>query len=172
MAIHETRRLKLVPFTLELRKAVLADKHQLTKLLDVRVPDTWPGPDLAEALPLFAEAQEKQPDAPILDGIIVHKEEQTIVGDIGFLGPPDEKGRIEIGYSIVPEYRNQGYATEMACHLIAWALGQPCVSSVIANCLDNNFSSIKVLEKVGMRRLSRDGNIIRWEILNPDFHIE
>lgn len=171
MATHETRRLKLVPFTLELKKAVVADKQQLTELLHVCVPDAWPGQDLAEALPLFIAAQEKQP-TPVLDGIIVHKEDQTIIGDIGFLGPPDAAGRIEIGYSIVPEYRNQGYATEMACHLIAWGLSQPCVSSVVASCLDDNFGSIKVLEKVGMRRLSRDGNMLKWEIINPSFHIE
>jgi RimJ/RimL family protein N-acetyltransferase len=172
MAIHETRRLKLVPFTLELKKAVLSDKHQLADLLEVRVPDTWPGPDMAEALPLFISALEQHPSTPILDGIIVHKEDQSIIGDIGFMGPPDESGRIEIGYSIIPEYRNQGYATEMACHLIAWGLSQPCVSSVVASCLDNNLGSIKVLEKVGMSRLSPDGNMLKWEIQNPSFHIE
>lgn len=172
MAIHETRRLKLIPFTLELKKAALSDKHRLAELLELHVPDAWPGPDMVEALPVFIAELEAHPSLPILDGLIMHKEDQVIIGDIGFMGPPDEAGRIEIGYSIIPEYRNQGYATEMACHLIAWGLSQPCVSSVIASCLDSNLGSIKVLEKVGMRRLSADGNMLKWEIPNPSFHIE
>ncbi|MEO7021822.1 MAG: GNAT family N-acetyltransferase [Ktedonobacteraceae bacterium] len=165
MTIHETRRLKLIPFTLELKRAVLADKKQLSELLgNVRAPDTWPGPDIAEALPFFISQLEKQPSAPVWDGIIVHKEDQVIIGDMGFMGPPDATGRVEIGYSIIPEYRNQGYATEMACHLIAWGLNQSGVTSVVASCSDNNLSSIKVLEKAGMRRLSPDGNLLKWEI--------
>lgn len=164
MAAHETRRLKLIPFSLELKKAVVADKKQLVELLGVRVPDSWPGPDMAEAMPFFIAEMEKNPAAPVWDGIIVHKEHEAIIGDMGFMGGPDATGRVEIGYSIVPEYRNQGYATEMACHLISWALLQPGVSSVVAECLDNNVGSIKVLEKVGMRRLRADGDMLKWEI--------
>lgn len=164
MTEHETRRLKLIPFTLALKKTVLTDKHQLAALLHVDVPESWPGPDIAEALPFFISLLEKRPYEPVWDGIIVHKEDRKIIGDMGFKGPPDETGRVEIGYSIIPEYRNQGYATEMACHLIAWALQQPGVTSVIAECLHNNLGSIKVLEKAGMQRTALDGELLKWEI--------
>ena len=164
MTEHETRRLKLIPFTLELKKAALTDKQQIATCLQVRVPENWPGPDIAEALPFLITRLEKQPYTPVWDGIIVHKEDQAIIGDMGFKGPPDETGRVEIGYSIIPEYRNQGYATEMACRLIAWALQQPGVTSVIAECLHNNLGSIKVLEKAGMQRTALDGELLKWEI--------
>ncbi len=164
MPVHETRRLKLIPFSLELKKAALTDKDRLAELLGVRVPDSWPGLDMAEALPFFIAEMEKHADAPVWDGIIIHKEDNIVIGDMGFKSGPDEYGRVEIGYSIIPEYRNQGYATEMACHLIAWAWQQPGVTSVVAECLDNNLGSIKVLEKVGMRRLPPEGNLLRWEV--------
>lgn len=167
MTGHETRRLKLIPFTLPLKKAALADKQQLAARLAVRVPDNWPGPDIAEALPFLIAEAGKQPYAPVWDGLIVHKEDQVVIGDMGFKGPPDATGRVEIGYSIIPEYRNQGYATEMACHLITWALRQPGVSSVVAECLNNNVGSIRVLEKAGMRRLSPSGDMLHWERQKP-----
>src|SRR4051812_17558170 len=37
-----------------------------------------------------------------------------VVGSIGFHGPPDEEGKLEIGYRVDPGYRNQGYARESA----------------------------------------------------------
>ena len=37
---------------------------------------------------------------------------RRVVGSIGFHGPPDEQGRLEIGYSVDPPYRRQGYARE------------------------------------------------------------
>lgn len=163
MPIHETRRLKLIPFSLELKKATITDRDRLAELLGVRVPDSWPGPDMAEALPFFISEMETQADGAIWDGVIIHKEDGILIGDMGFKGRPDEYGRVEIGYSIIPEYRNQGYATEMICHLIAWAWQQPGVTTVVAECLDNNFGSIKVLEKAGMRRLPPEGNILKWE---------
>lgn len=163
MTGHETRRLKLIPFTLLLKRVALAEKRQLGAHLAVRVPDNWPGPDITEALPFMIAEMEKRPSAPVWDGIIVHKEDQVIIGDMGFKGPPDVTGRVEIGYSIIPEYRNQGYATEMACHLITWALQQSGVTSVVAECLNNNVGSIKVLEKAGMKRLPPEGDLLKWE---------
>lgn len=164
MPTHETRRLKLIPFSLELKKAALTDKDKLAELLDVRVPASWPGPDLAEALPFFISLMTKHPSSSAWDGLIIHKVDNIIIGDMGFKGGPDAVGRLEIGYSITPEYRNQGYATEMACHLIAWALQQPGVTSVVAECLDNNLGSIKVLERAGMHRQAHESHMLKWEI--------
>jgi RimJ/RimL family protein N-acetyltransferase len=35
-----------------------------------------------------------------------------VIGDIGFRGPPDAAGIVEIGYSVVAGRRRRGYATE------------------------------------------------------------
>jgi ribosomal-protein-alanine N-acetyltransferase len=94
--------------------------------------------------------------------LIIHKRELVIVGDVGFLGGPQD-GIAEIGYSIVPEYRNQGYATEAALYLIHWALQQREIRRVTAQCLDSNLGSIKVLQKIGMRQFASDGSMLCWE---------
>jgi RimJ/RimL family protein N-acetyltransferase len=165
----ETKRLQLVPFSLELKKAALMDRARLVEMLGVDVPGHWPGPDLAEALPFFIENMEKAPSEPAWDWIAIQKSDQAVIGDIGFIGGPDQDGVVEIGYSIVPEYRNRGYATEMASGLITWAFQGTGIKVVTAACLDDNIGSIKVLEHVGMRRLEPDGNMLKWEIRKEDW---
>jgi [ribosomal protein S5]-alanine N-acetyltransferase len=164
MHILETQRLKLLPFTLELKKATLAERARLREMLEVEFPDSWPGADLLEALPLFIEAMEQDPAGLVWDGIIIHKAERIAIGSIGFHGGPDEAGMVEIGYNIIPAYQGQGYATEMARRVIAWASQTPGIEVITAQCLDDNIGSIRVLEKVGMRRLAPEGNKHKWEI--------
>jgi RimJ/RimL family protein N-acetyltransferase len=160
----ETKRLRLIPFSLELKKAAMNDRVRLVEMLGVYVPEHWPGPDMVEALPFFVENMEKAPSEPAWDWIAIHRSGQGVIGGIGFMAGPDKDGVVEVGYDIVPEYRNKGYATEMARSLIAWALQETGIKVVTATCLDANIGSIKVLEKVGMRRLEPEGNMLKWEI--------
>ena len=160
----ETQRLKLHPFTLELKKVTLVERARLTEMLGVAIPDAWPGADLLEALPFFIETMEHDPTGRVWDGIIIHKADQIAIGGIGFHGPPDEAGRVEIGYNIIPAYEGQGYATEMARRVIGWAFQTPGIQVITAECLDDNIGSIRVLEKVGMRRLATEGNKLKWEL--------
>ena len=164
MQILETRRLKLLPFTLELKKATLAERATLAEMLEVEIPDAWPGADLLDALPFFIEVMEKDPAGLVWDGVIIHKAEQIAIGGIGFHGGPDEAGTVEIGYNIIPAYEGQGYATEMARRVIDWAFHTPNIQVITAECLDDNIGSIRVLEKVGMRRLTPEGNMLKWEL--------
>ena len=160
----ETPRLKLLPFTLELKQVTLSERARLPELLGVAVPDAWPGADLLEALPHFIEAMEQEPTRQVWDGIILHKADQVAIGGIGFHGPPDEAGRVEIGYNIIPDYEGQGYATEMARRVIDWAFQTPGIQVITAECLDDNIGSIRVLEIVGMCRLAAEGNKLKWEL--------
>ena len=164
MHILETQRLKLLPFTLELKKATLAERARLTEILEAEIPEDWPGADLLEALPFFIQALEKDPVGLIWDSIIIHKAEQIAIGGIGFHGGPDEAGMVEIGYNIIPAYEGQGYATEMARRVIDWAYHTPGILVITTECLDDNIGSIRVLEKVGMRRLAPEGNMLKWEL--------
>lgn len=164
MQILETQRLKLLPFTLELKKATLAERATLARMLEVEIPDAWPGSDLLDALPFFIEVMEKDPAGPVWDGIIIHKAGQIAIGGIGFHGGPDEAGMVEIGYNIIPAYEGQGYATEMARRVIDWAFQTPGIQTITAECLDDNLGSIRILEKVGMRRLTPEGPLLKWEL--------
>jgi ribosomal-protein-alanine N-acetyltransferase len=164
MELLETPRLKLLPFTLELKKVTLTERARLAEMLGGAIPDAWPGADMLEALPHFIEAMEQDPTGQVWDGIILHKADQVAIGGIGFHGPPDEAGRVEIGYNIIPAYEGQGYATEMARRVIDWAFQMPGIQVIPAECLDDNIGSIRVLEKVGMRRLAAKGHTLEWEL--------
>nr|BBH87406.1 N-acetyltransferase [Thermosporothrix sp. COM3] len=163
----QTARLQFVPYSLELKKATLSDREQVERALGVRVPAHWPEPDFREALPFFIGLMEQDASGAIWDGIIIHTADQQVIGDMGFKGGPDEQGQIEIGYSILPEYRQRGYATEMAQALMDWAFRHLDITAIVAECLHDNYASIKVLEKLGMQRQSADGELLKWKRENP-----
>jgi len=59
----------------------------------------------------------------------------------------------------------------MAHRLIAWAFQEKGIKIATAACLDDNVGSIKVLEKVGMRRLVPEGNMLKWEIRQEEWGV-
>ena len=83
------------------------------------------------------------------------------MGDIGFLGPPDD-GRVEIGFSVIPDRRRRGYASEAARRLVAWALEQPEIREVVARSDADNEASARTLAAVGFTRLDELDGTIRW----------
>ena len=90
--------------------------------------------------------------APFGVWVIVERATGTVVGDIGFMGPPDDRATVEIGYSVVPDRRRRGYATEAARAMVGWALRRPDVNAVVAGCDEDNVASIRTLERTGFDR--------------------
>ncbi|MDD4851175.1 MAG: GNAT family N-acetyltransferase [Gemmiger sp.] len=77
------------------------------------------------------------------------------IGGIGFKGPPDAAGRVELGYGIDLPYQGNGYATEAVQALVNWCWQQPGVAQVLAQTEPGNATSQRVLAKCGF---VRDGN--------------
>src|SRR5688500_6745383 len=117
-------------------------------------------------MPMVVEGRRKDPFSAEWMRLIAHTADRTVIGDIGFIEPPDAEGNVEFGYSIVPEYRGKGYATEAARAIIEWAFKQLGVKRVTADCLNDNYASIRVLEKAGMRQIEPQGDLLRWERVN------
>jgi RimJ/RimL family protein N-acetyltransferase len=61
--------------------------------------------------------------------------------------------RREIGFSVIPEARGRGYATEIAQALVANAFDQPGVQVVNARTADSNVPSARVLLRCGFHRV-------------------
>ena len=57
-----------------------------------------------------------------------------------------------IGYSVHPEFRGRGYATEILETLTAWALARPEVDVVRATIRPDNEPSLRVAAKAGYER--------------------
>ena len=66
----------------------------------------------------------------------------------GYFGPP-AGGSVEIGYSVIPEARERGYATELVEALVTRAFECDDVQRVIAHTSDSNIGSTRVLAKCG-----------------------
>jgi len=56
---------------------------------------------------------------------------------------------VEIGYSVLPSFRVQGYATEAVERLVWWAFSHHHVVEVVAETLPHLRQSIRVMEKNG-----------------------
>ena len=95
--------------------------------------------------------------------MIIHKADQQVIGSMGCKSPPDDLGQVEIGYDIVPAYQGQGYATEIGHAFLNRLLEQSSVTRITAECLAENFASIRVLEKLGMKRTAANLDMIHWE---------
>jgi [ribosomal protein S5]-alanine N-acetyltransferase len=94
---------------------------------------------------------------------VIEKETGRIIGDIGFKGKPVDQ-TVEIGYGIIPSAQGLGYATEAVNGIIDWALSTNLVSNVVAECLDDNIASVKVLEKLGFDRTGTDEKMLKWKL--------
>jgi RimJ/RimL family protein N-acetyltransferase len=159
----ETGRLTLVAADAELLRALCdRDADRAEGLLGAAVPAGWPGDELAGILP---DALERVTVDPATIGygawVVVGRDPRTVVGSAGFIAPPDD-GTIELGYGIHPVHRGRGYATAAAAALVRWGLHRDDVRRVTAECDDTNAASIRVLEKIGMRRLHTRGGTIAW----------
>ena len=71
----------------------------------------------------------------------------VLCGSVGFKGPPNEAGMVEIGYSLLPDYQGHGLASEMVRGLIDWALRQSKVRVIEAETAPDNHPSIRVLNE-------------------------
>ena len=154
----------LVALTPPLARAALEDRARLGRMIGARVPETWPGADFARMLPRIAEGVEQTSSWAEPTRLAVHAADETLIGETGFHGPPDGSGTVEVGYSIVPAYRGRGFATEATRALIRACLARPEVRRIIAECLDDNLASLRVLEKLGMRRVGSAGGTLRFEM--------
>jgi [ribosomal protein S5]-alanine N-acetyltransferase len=166
VATLETSRLRLLPLDLKRARAALMGRAELARLIGAQVPEAWPNDAFSEALPVIAKFLEGDPTYAAWTRLVVHQVDRILIGEVGFKSKPDRAGKVEIGYGIVPAYRRRGYASEAAEALIAWAFAQG-VRRVTAECLADNLGSIRVLGKLGMRRLERSGDMLYWALTRP-----
>ena len=156
----ETDRLLLRPITAAAAAALAACDPVGAELLGATIPTDWPHPNLLDFLPVLAAAGDAV--LPFGAWAIVERATNEVVGDIGFHGPPDDGGRVEIGYAVVSLRRLRGYASEALAALVRWAGGQPGVTEVTARCEPSNGGSIRTLERGGFERLGERDGLIEW----------
>jgi RimJ/RimL family protein N-acetyltransferase len=98
---------------------------------------------------------------------IILRETGEVIGDIGFHGPPDEAGTVEIGYSVVEQYRGRGLAGESAVAVCGLAWSRLEVTRIIAQTEEGNAASAGVLRHAGFREDGVAGGLRNFSLDRP-----
>ena len=93
---------------------------------------------------------------------VIRRADGCIIGDVGFMGPPDETGAVSVGCAIAEDAREQGYATEALAALLEWVRGQSGLTCVLADTTRSNIASQRLLERVGLHRIGEDGELLYY----------
>ena len=88
---------------------------------------------------------------------------EVVIGDLGTFGPPDDEGRVEIGYGLAGPFRGRGLGTEAVRLLVDWLAGQPEVRVVTASVEVGNEPSRRLLARLGFALTGESGGHWRFE---------
>jgi [ribosomal protein S5]-alanine N-acetyltransferase len=146
-----TDRLNLVPMSLELMEALeRGDVESAQQLVGYRIPADWPqvmGSVLRFRIPLARS----RPDAVplLLLAMVLRAEPEVVVGRLGFHGPVDEDGMLEIGYEVFPAFRRRGYGREAVSGMFRSAQEDPAVLRFRASVRPDNAPSRNLVTSLG-----------------------
>jgi [ribosomal protein S5]-alanine N-acetyltransferase len=100
--------------------------------------------------------------------------DDEMVGHAGFHGPPGRNAQndaemVEIGYTIYPQHRRRGYATEAARALIGWARAEHGVRRFLFSISPENEPSLAIARRLGFTEVGRhwdeeDGEELEFEL--------
>jgi ribosomal-protein-alanine N-acetyltransferase len=173
LRVVETSRLVLVAANAELVKGDLKGTETLGNMLEAEVPENWP-PELydREAMEYALRMLEDTTAPGWSFWYMLLRTESTpkVVGICGFKGRPDAAGSAEIGYSVISQFRNQGYATEAVDRLVRWAFSHQTVQEISAETLPYLQSSIRVMKKNGFEFTGAGSElgVVRYAVQRPD----
>jgi len=86
--------------------------------------------------------------------LVFERSIECLVGFAGFLG--SEEGTPSLVYGVHPDCWGNGYAMEAARIVLSYALEKLRIPKVRADVDEPNIASVRVLEKLGMRRTGRE----------------
>jgi RimJ/RimL family protein N-acetyltransferase len=114
-------------------------------------------------------------DAPWLLRAILLRTAEGVRQGIGYLNfhaGPDERGMVEVGYTLLPEARGQGYAIEAVRASFDWATSVHGIHRFRASVTPDNERSLNLINKLGFRQTgeqwdAEDGLELVFELERP-----
>lgn len=151
-----SQRLDLESMSPAFLDALLAGhRDQAQKLLGARVPDEWPDEHDEHFLRLRLGQMERDPNVQewLVRALVLREPRPVMIGHAGFHGQPGVNGperarALEVGYTVFPDHRGQGYATEAVLALMGWARGRG-IDHFIASVGPGNEPSLTIVRKLG-----------------------
>jgi RimJ/RimL family protein N-acetyltransferase len=142
---------------LYLRRLLMPDSHQFfTYRSDPLVYEyeLW-RPQSPEEIHLFIERQsDLLPNTPDtwFQMAVCDLLTETMVGDCGLHFLDKDSFQVEVGFTIYPPYQGQGYAVEIVRALLEYLFSTLRKHRVFASVDPRNIRSIRVLERLGLRK--------------------
>jgi len=163
----QTQRLNLIPLTLEQLQLFLTDLHRLEDEVGFAIDRDNDNDTARRAINIKISKMGNADPAQhpwFTYWLIVIAGKSMGAGMAGFKGSPNEKGKVEIGYGLAPQFRRRGFTTEAVEALIEWAFQHQECLAIQANTDPLNIVSQRVLEKVGMTLVQKTDEALFWRI--------
>ena len=119
---------------------------------------SWTPPyTLDQATAFLHEMERAQAGAPgtWYQVAIERQDRPGLIGDCAFQVRADDERQAQIGFTLSPTSQKQGYATEAVTGLLNVLFGKMRLHRVTATCDVENEASVRLLERLGMRREAR-----------------
>lgn len=153
-------RLDLIPLSPDfLNASIKDDLESASQLIDLVIPKDW-----LEAKWVMEIRLSQLHGDPTLEPWLLRavglRETRTMIGFIGFHTRPGAEylnsyapGGVEFGYTIFPEYRKKGYASEATQALMDWATREHGVKRFVVSISPANEPSLRLARKFGFRKV-------------------
>jgi RimJ/RimL family protein N-acetyltransferase len=136
---------------LELDKIALSDASFLRKLVNTADWLRYIGDKNVKTQEDAVEYTRKIIDSPQIEYWVVRlKKEKTAIGIVTFI-KRDYLEHHDIGFAFLSDYMNHGYANEASASILDDAIRNQKHKAILATTIKENKSSIKLLEKLGLR---------------------
>lgn len=169
-----SERLELIAATLSLIEAEMSSSIKLAFLLRAEI-ESWPPPlnDEQSLRWTFERLRSHPQHAGFFSWYVVLVEEhhRRLIGLVGIKGPPDERGIVEVGYSILENFQRRGFGSEATLALMRWAFQSPDLKQITAETFPELTASIRVMERCGMTFLGpgSEPRTIRYGVTREKF---
>jgi ribosomal-protein-alanine N-acetyltransferase len=164
----ETPRLLLIPLSYEQLKLYLEGDGKLEKLLKLADMGRTVAPRVNKMVKMITLPKMKKAAGDnylfYTFWLAIEKISQVIVAELGFKGPPDRTGGIEIGYGTMENHRNKNFMTEAVSGMINWARAREDTKYILAETDKSNAASIKVVQKNNFQFTETKGKMMWWKI--------
>lgn len=156
----ETNRLILRPINLD-------DKNEIFKYRSDTQTNKYQGwiPKTIDDVENFIGKTSRQINEPEtwFQFVIIEKERQKLIGDLGIHFFDSENKQVEIGCTLNKDFQNKGYATESVKCIIDYLFKNLNKHRIITSIDPDNKNSIRLVERIGFRK---EGHFVESLMIN------
>ena len=150
-------RVELVSMTPSAIDALLNGRRdEAAAELGLVLPDGWPDAHDESFLRLRLGQMRARPEVQewAVRALTFVGDDRRFAGHLGFHGPPGvnalrRSDAVELGYMVLPPYRQRGYATEAVRAMIDWAREERDIRVFVASIVPDNEPSLALVRRLG-----------------------